>query len=41
MISQRYFGLDVHKRHVTVAAVDQRQNQIVRTRKIAVTRFEQ
>jgi transposase len=41
MTSRRYFGLDVHKRHVTVAAVDQRQTQLVKAKKIATARFEQ
>ena len=41
MTSQRYFGLDVHKRYVTVAAVDQRQSQLVRAKKITTARFAQ
>jgi transposase len=35
----RYIGLDVHKQHITVAAVDANQQVILKPRKIPVSRF--
>jgi transposase len=37
---ERYVGLDIHKRHVVVAAVDSQQRMIVTPQKVAVERFE-
>ena len=40
MTAERYVGLDVHKRQVTVAAVDSQQRVILRPQKVAVEHFE-
>src|SRR5262245_3772638 len=40
MTARRYVGLDVHKRQVTVAAVDSQQRMIITPHKISVERFE-
>src|SRR5258708_37885393 len=40
MPAERYVGLDVHKRHVVVAAVDVQQNVVMCSQKIPVERFE-
>lgn len=40
MTTERYFGVDIHKRHVTVAAVDAQQQIVFSPRKIAVDKFE-
>lgn len=40
MSAERYVGLDVHKRQVTVAAVDSQQRVILSPQKVAVEHFE-
>ena len=40
MTAERYIGLDVHKRQVTVAAVDSQQRVILTPKKVAVEHFE-
>jgi transposase len=40
MTTKRYVGLDIHKRHVMVAAVDDQQRMILTPRKVAVEQFE-
>ncbi len=39
MTAVRYVGLDIHKRHVTVAAVDEQQQVVLAPVKVAVERF--
>ncbi|MEJ2117314.1 MAG: hypothetical protein P8Y36_05175 [Alphaproteobacteria bacterium] len=36
---RRYFGMDVHKRHITVAAMDGEQEIVVKPRTIQTERF--
>lgn len=40
MTTERYFGVDIHKRHVTVAAVDAHQQLVFSPQKITVDNFE-
>lgn len=40
MTAERYVGLDVHKRQVTVAAVDSQQQVVLTPQKVAVDQFE-
>jgi transposase len=40
MTSERYVGLDVHKRHVMVAAVDAQQQLVLAPQKIATHKFQ-
>ena len=40
MTAERYVGLDVHKRQVTVAAVDSQQRVVLTPQKVAVEHFE-
>jgi hypothetical protein len=35
----RYIGLDIHKNHVMVAAIDAQQRVILQPRKISIRRF--
>jgi len=40
MTIRRFFGIDIHKWHATVASVDAQQQVIFSPQKIAVSKFE-
>ena len=39
MTAPRYVGIDIHKRHVTVAAVSKQQHELLAPQKISIQRF--
>ena len=39
MTAERYVGIDIHKRHVMVAAVDTNQQMLLSPRKVSVEDF--
>ncbi|HEY5731974.1 MAG TPA: transposase [Anaerolineales bacterium] len=40
MLAERYIGIDIHKRQVVVAAVDEQQRQLFAPEKVLVQQFE-
>jgi transposase len=39
MTAPRYVGIDIHKRHVTVAAVSKQQHELLAPQKVSIQRF--